>query len=135
MRSSFSSTALNDTSFSLLRISAPIVAFLALDRVDRNENGVLRFALPDQGRDRGIAGIAAVPVKLVIDLDRLKHGWQTGRREQNLRRNGVVLEHVTAAGPHIGGGDEELDRRCRQLLEIDQIGQNLAQRIFPLGFI
>src|SRR4029079_3163584 len=85
--------------------------FPALDRVYFNENGVLRFALPDQGRDRGIAGIASVPVQFVIDLDRLKHGWQTCRRKQNLRRNGIVLEHVTASGPHVGRGDEKLDRR------------------------
>ena len=124
---------MKDTSFSRLRISAAERGgLLALDRVDRNENGVLRFALPDERRDRGIAGIAAVPVRLAVDLDRLKHGRQTGRGEQNVRRNGVVLEHVTAAGPHIGGGDEELDGRLRQPLEIDEVGQNVAQRIFAL---
>ena len=43
--------------------------------------------------------------------------------------NGAVLEHVTAAGPHIGRRDEELNGRLFQPLEIDEIGQNLAQWI------
>jgi len=104
----------------------------ALDRVDRYDNGVLRFALPDESRERGIAGIAAVPVGLAVDLDGLEHGGQTGRGEQNVRRNGVVLKNFTAARPHIGGGDEEVDWRFRKPLEIDEFGQNLAQRIDAL---
>ncbi len=103
--------------------------FLAFDRVDRNENGVLRFALSNEGRKRGIAGIAAVPVGLAVYLYGLEHGGQTGRGEQNVRGNGAVLEHVTAASPHIGGRDEELNGRLLQPLEIDEIGQNLAQWI------
>ncbi len=89
--------------------------FVAFDRVDLNKNGVLRFALPDEGGDRRIAGIAAVPVGLAVDLYGLEHGWKTGRGEQNVRRYGAVLEHVTAASPDIGGGDEELYGRLRQL--------------------
>ena len=100
-----------------------------LDRVDGNENRVLRFALADERGQRRIAGIAAVPIGLAVDLDRLEHRRQTGRGEQDVGRHGVVLEHLAASGAHIGRGDEEMDRRLRQDLEIDQLGKDLAQRI------
>jgi len=70
-----------------------------LDRIDLHENGILRFALPNEGRDRGIAGITSIPVGLAVNLNGLEHGGQTSRGEQNVRRNSIVLEHVTAAGP------------------------------------
>ena len=43
----------------------------------------------------------SVPVGLAVNLYGLKHGRQTSGGEQNVRRNSVVLEHVTAAGPDI----------------------------------
>src|SRR6478752_5032480 len=67
-----------------------------LDRVDLNENGILRFALPNERRDRGITGITSVPVGLAVNVYGLEHGGQTSRGEQNVRRNSIVLEHVTA---------------------------------------
>jgi hypothetical protein len=36
---------------------------------------------------------------------------------------------VAAAGANVGGGDEELDRRARKPLEIDAMGENVAQWI------
>src|SRR5271166_275688 len=101
-----------------------------LDRVDLNKNGILRFAFPNERRDRGITGITSVPVGLAVDLYGLEHGGQTSRGEQNVRRNSIVLEHVTAAGPNIGSGDEELYRCSRQPLEIDCFGKNCTQWIF-----
>ena len=89
----------------------------------------MRFALANERGQRRIAGIAAVPIGLAVDLDRLKHGRQAGRSEQDVRRHGVVLEHFASAGAHIGRGDEQVDRRLRQDLEIDQLGKNLAQGI------
>src|SRR4029077_11685793 len=100
--------------------------FVAFDGVNLNKNGVLRFALPNEGRDRRVAGIATVPVRLAVNFYRLKHGRQAGRGEQNVRRNGAVFEHVTAASPNVGGGDVEVYGRLRQPLEIDEIGQNLT---------
>src|SRR4029077_1847100 len=104
-----------------------------LDRIDLHENGILRFALPNEGRDRGIAGITSIPVKLAVNLYGLKHGGQTSRGEQNVRRNSIVLEHVPPASPNISGGDEELHRCSRQPLEIDCFGQNGTQWIVPHG--
>src|SRR4029077_8906615 len=37
-------------------------ASFTLDRVDLNENGILRFALLNEGGDRGIPGITSIPV-------------------------------------------------------------------------
>ena len=101
----------------------------ALYRIDRNQNRVLRFALPNERGQRRIAGIAAVPIGLAVDLDRLEHRRQTGRGEQNIRRHGVVLEHLAASGAHIGRGNEQMDRRLGQDLEVDELGKDLAQRI------
>src|SRR5262245_19260260 len=39
-----------------------------LDRIDLNENRILRVAFPHQRRDGGVAGIAAVPITLAVDL-------------------------------------------------------------------
>ena len=89
----------------------------------------LRAAFAYQRRDGRIAGIAAVPIALAVDLDGLEHGRQAGRREQHVRRDLAVAEHPAAAGADIGGGDEELDRRSRQPVEIDDLGQDVAQRI------
>ena len=130
MRSSFRTTALNDTSFRRFRIS------LALRGTPGRSIGLIgtRIVSCDlhsrtSGVERRIAGIAAVPIGLAVDLDRLEHGRQAGRGEQDVGRHLVVLEHLAAAGANIGGGDEEMDRRLRQQLEIDQLGENLAQRI------
>jgi hypothetical protein len=92
---------------------------LTLDRVDRDQNGVMRFALPHQRGQRRIAGIAAVPVGLAVDLDRLKHRRQAGRREQDVRRHRVVLEHFASAGANVSGGDEQVNGRLREQLKID----------------
>ena len=77
-----------------------------MHRIDLNENRVLGGAFAHQRGDGGIAGIAAVPIRLAVDLDGLKHGRQARRGEQDVRRDGVVAKHVAAAGMHIGGGDE-----------------------------
>jgi hypothetical protein len=97
--------------------------FVAIDRIDLNENSVPRLALSNEGGDRRITGIAAVPIRFAVDLYGLEHGGQTGRGKQNVRRNGAVFKHMTAASPDIGGGDEKLYGRLRQPLEIDEIGQ------------
>jgi hypothetical protein len=105
----------------------------ALDRVDRNENRVLRFALADEWGQRRIARIAAVPIGLAVDLDRLEHRRQTGGGEQDVGRHGVVLEHFAASRANIGRRDKEMDRRFRQDLEIDHLGKDLAQGILAHG--
>ena len=104
-----------------------------LDRIDRDQDRVARLGFADQRRQGRIAGIAAVPIGLAVDLDRLEHRRQAGRGEQHVRRDVRVLEHLAATGAHIGGGDEKVDRRLRQHVEIDLLGENVAQRIDPSG--
>ena len=58
-----------------------------LDRIDLHEDRVLRLAFPHQRRDGGVAGIAAVPIVLAVDLDGLEHGRQAGRGEQDVGRD------------------------------------------------
>ena len=132
MRSSFSSTALNDTSLSAIENVARRAGNLrALHRIDLNQDGIAGFAFPHQRRDRRIARIAAVPIDLAVDLDGLKQRRQAGRSEQHVGRDLAVAEHPAAAGADIGGGHEQLDRRLRQAVEIDAFGQNAAAADWP----
>src|SRR5260370_5905932 len=55
--------------------------FLALERVDVDDDDVAAVAAIDQREDRGIAHVAAVPVMLALDLDALKHDRQATRGE------------------------------------------------------
>src|SRR5262245_11458397 len=82
----------------------------SLDRIDLHDDGVAAAAFPHQRRDGGVAGIAAVPVALAVDLDRLEQRGQAGRREQHVGRDLVVPKDPAAAGARVGSGDEELDR-------------------------
>jgi len=100
-----------------------------LDRVDLDENRVVRRAFAHQRRDRRVAGVAAVPIGLAVDLHRLEQGRQAGRGEQRVRRDRGVAEHAAPAGAHAGGGDEQLDRCARQPVEVDGLGQDPAQGI------
>ena len=102
------------------------------------------FQTAEQGRDffGYLAGRRAPPVggQTGLVYSRFNHpnleiGGQTSRGEQNVQRNGALLEHVTAAGPHIGGRDVELYGRSRQPLEIDEVSQNLATDFCPLDLI
>ena len=83
----------------------------ALDRIDLNQDRIVRRAVADQRRDGGIARIAAVPIGLAVDLDGLKQRRQAGGGEQHLGRQVGVAENVPAPGVHIGGRDEQLHLR------------------------
>ena len=132
MRSSLSSTALNEISFIRLAISrADARRLAALGGVDLDEEGVARRALADQRRQRRVAAEAAVPVGLAVDLDRLEHRRQAGRGEEHVRGDLVLAEHPAAAGADVGRGDEELDRAGRQPLEVDDLGEDVGERVAP----
>ena len=98
-------------------------------RISRAERGVpgrstgligtmmvsLAPAFAHQGGQGRVARVAAVPIGLAVDLDRLEHGRQAGRGQHHVGRDLRVAEHAAAAGVDVGGGDEQLDRRSRQL--------------------
>ena len=102
-----------------------------LDGIDLHQDGVARLALAHQRGDGRIAGIAAVPVGIAVDLDGLEHVWQAGRRQQRIDRQISVAEHPSAAGTHVGRGHEQLDRPLGQMREIDGFGEDGAQGIGP----
>ena len=104
-----------------------------LDGIDGDEDGVLGIQLADERGDGRVAGIAAVPIGLAVDLDRLEHGGQAGRGEEYVRREILLPEDAAAPGVDVGGGDEQLDRRLADAVEIDELLQNLAERVLAAG--
>src|SRR5690606_27152588 len=87
----------------------------------------------DQRVEGRVAGVAAVPVGVAVDFDRLEHEGQAGGRQQGIDRKRVAIEDLGLAGAHRGGRDEELDSAL--LVELTQGGdryvalQHRAQRV------
>ena len=104
-----------------------------LARIDLHQDRVLRGAFADQRRDGRIACVAAVPVFVAVDLDGLEHGRQAGGSQQHVGGDLGIAKHAAAPGAHIGGGDEQLDRRLRQPLEVDDFDQYASQRVVAAG--
>jgi hypothetical protein len=103
--------------------------FRPFARVDLNQDGIVRVAFANEWRDRRIAGVTAVPIRLAIDFDRPEHRRQAGRSEQNVGGDLRVAENPSAAGSHIRRRDKELDRRANETVEIDALGENGTERI------
>jgi multidrug efflux pump subunit AcrA (membrane-fusion protein) len=105
-------------------------AALSQARVDLDQQQVVGRALGDQRHQRRVAGVAAVPVGLAVDLDRLEHERQAGGGHD--RDNGQLglLEDAAPAGAHVGRGDKHLESGATvDPLEIDLGGQQVAQGI------
>ena len=83
----------------------------------------------DERRNRGITGEPAVPIWLAIDFDRSEHGWETGRSEQHIGCDFPIAEDAAASGSHARRGDKQLDRRTTEAVEVDGLGEDVAQRI------
>ena len=105
----------------------------ALDRIDLDQDGVVRTGFTHQRGNGGIAGEAAIPIGLTVDLDGLEHHGETGRGEQGVGGQVGIAEHARAAGAHAGGGGEHLDRRLGQSGEVDGLGQDIPQRVEVAG--
>ena len=50
---------------------------------------------------------------------------------KHVRRDRSVAKDAAAAGADVRSGDEQLDRRARHPVEIDRLGEDVAQRIGP----
>ena len=99
-------------------------------RVDLHQQDVARAAQLHQRRQRGVAGVAAVPVGAAVDLRRLEQHRQAGRGHHRLRREPPAGEDHGAAGFHVGGVDEHLGLgQAGDALEVDLALQQLAQRV------
>jgi hypothetical protein len=98
-------------------------------RIDLHQDGVVRVAFAHQRRQGRITGIAAIPVRFAVDLDRMEHGRQAGRGKQDVGGDLLVAEDTAAAGAHTGRGDEQPDGSAGQPVEIDAFGEHRAQRV------
>ena len=103
---------------------------LVLQGREQHHHNVAGFAFVEQRINRRIGGIASIPVRFTVDLDRPGHLRQAGRGQ-----NGVGADLWRAEQPHlarigVGRGNVELDRAfALKTFEIDLRQQNLAQRI------
>src|ERR1700677_4958203 len=104
-----------------------------LARVDLDQDGIMRVALADKRGDGRIASKTAVPIGLAVDLDSLEHCRKACRGQQDVGRDLAVAKDSPAAGVHICGSDEQLDRRCYEALEIDALGQYPPKRVETHG--
>ena len=89
----------------------------------------MSVALADQRRDGGIPDEAAIPIGFAVDFDRPEHRRETRRGEQDVGRDVRISKYVSTAGSHIRRGDEQLDRRTSQTVEVDALDKDVAQRI------
>ena len=102
----------------------------ACHRVDMNHHDIGAVAVIDQGVDGGVAHIAAVPIGFAVDFHRLKQKGQAGGGEHGISGDLRFLEHLDLAGAHIGGGQEQLDRRLpAQAIEIHRLLEHAAKRV------
>ena len=92
----------------------------------------MRFALADERGNCRITGVAAIPIGLAFDFDRLEHRRQAGRSEEHLGRNLRVAKYAAAARSNVGGGYKQSDRSPRDLTKVDTLGENVAQGIGAL---
>ena len=102
----------------------------ALDRIDLDDDHVPAGRLVEQRPEGRIADVAAVPIGLFADLHRLEQLRQAGRGHDVVGGQNVAAKDLAAAGPDVGGRDEQFRRVERtQALEVDERGQMVEQRI------
>src|SRR3972149_7059152 len=70
--------------------------------VDVDDDDVGAVATVDQGKQGGIAHVAAVPIAFAVDLDRLEQERQAGGSEDMIGRELPALEHPDLAGADVG---------------------------------
>jgi hypothetical protein len=102
-RSSLSRLALKVTSLMRSRCPGVVGTPLAQRGVDLHQQQVVGRALGDQRQQRRVAGVAAVPVGLAVDLHRLEQQRQAGRGQHHVGvssacgRCAAAAAHVVAA--------------------------------------
>jgi hypothetical protein len=123
--------ALKDNSAIRSSISRTVLgAVLASERCEQNEQHVGRLALVEEREHRRVCRVAAIPVRLAVDVDGRMDLRQTGRREENVSRHLGLAEDAKPAGRDLSGADEELERTaCSKCLEIYLSLEDVPQRI------
>src|SRR5215204_4075163 len=93
-----------------------------LDRVDLHQQNVVALDVVEQRVEGRVTRVAAVPVRLALNLNRLEDGWQASRGHDVSGGELLALKDVALAGPDVRGCDEQLDAlRRAQALEVDQL--------------
>ncbi len=102
----------------------------ALDWVDLHNDDVATGLHTEQREQRGVAGVATVPIRRAINHHRLKQLRQAGRRHDVIGGELRAIEDADAPRLHIRGADKKLDRcAVAHALEINQLLHHLLQRI------
>ena len=103
---------------------------LADGRIDLDDQNIRARRSAQDWHERRIAHIAAVPVMLTFDFDRLKQEWQAGGRHDDVRRDLVALKNPATPCLHIGCRDEQFQILApAHFVEIDQVGNHRAEGI------
>src|SRR4029079_17257788 len=98
--------------------------------INVDDESVGASAVIDQREDGRITHVAAVPIMLASDLDRLEHERQAGGGEDRIDEDLPAGENLHLAGAHVGRREVELDRAfALQLFEIDDLFENRLQRV------
>src|SRR5271166_4704980 len=105
--------------------------FAARDRRYLHDDDVLRALPVYQRKDRGVSQIAAVPIVLAIDFDRLEVGRKAGGGEHGLDADRGRLKNLDLAGADIGCVEEKSWRLRRAIepVKIDRAQQQFPERI------
>ena len=101
----------------------------AKQRVDLDQQQVERTAVVDERKQRRVAGVATVPIRLAVDLHRLKDERQAGRGQQRVQAQFGAGEHPRLPGVHAGGGDEQRDLAVLHRLDHHMACQHIAQGV------
>ena len=103
---------------------------LARERVDLHEQQVAGVAAADQRRQRRVGRVAAVPVRLPVDLHGLEQRGQAGRGQHRARVELPSREDHCLPAVHVGGADEHLEAgMASDGAEVDFLLEQVAQRI------
>ena len=102
-----------------------------VERVELHQDDVGGRALMIERPEGWVAEIAAIPIGLAIDLDRLEDIGQAGGGEQGVDGQFLAPEHFGFAGADIGGRDEEPHGVfvVAQLFQVERVLQRPAQRV------
>jgi hypothetical protein len=108
------------------RIARAVVGKLFdLDRVDLDDDNVLAVRSLEQGQDRRVGGVTAVPIVLAVDRHGMEQLRQAGRGQYRLGRDLMRAEDPDLSAAHIPGAHEPLHRRIpAQALEVHRLGQD-----------
>jgi hypothetical protein len=98
-------------------------------RVDLNDEDVGAALALDEGVQRRVAAVAAVPVFLAVDLHGGVELGQAGRGHDGVRGDIGPGEDAGAAAAHVGGGDMNRDIAGAHGVEVDAILEDVAQRV------